>query len=95
MGTGFAEEPMGARILVRLLSCICALGVVHAAAAQPRTRHFADIDRITCAEGAERYLPGDYYFCSANRALQAGDTLVLSGRPDALARAEARLLGGQ
>jgi CPA2 family monovalent cation:H+ antiporter-2 len=26
--------------------------------------------------------------------LQAGDTLVLSGKPDALARAEARLLGG-
>jgi K+/H+ antiporter YhaU regulatory subunit KhtT len=30
----------------------------------------------------------------ADVVLQAGDTLVLSGRPDALARAEARLLQG-
>lgn len=64
---------MGARILIRLLSCICTLGVVQAAAAQSRQGHFADIERINCAEGAERYLPGDYYFCTANKALQAGN----------------------
>lgn len=57
-----------------LLSCICMLAVVQAARAQPRsTRHFNDIGRIACAEGAERYLPGDYYFCAANKAVQEGD----------------------
>lgn len=30
--------------------------------------------RIACAVGTERYLPGDYYFCAANKALQAGHT---------------------
>lgn len=59
-----------------LLSSICLLGVAlaaPAAAAQAREAHFGDIGRIVCAEGAERYLPGDYYFCAANKALQAGD----------------------
>ena len=64
---------MGARALGCLLSCICALAVVQAAPAQPRPGHFGDIGRIACAEGAERYLPGDYYFCAANKALQEGD----------------------
>ena len=60
-----------------LLSCICALAVVQAALAQPAQapqKHFSDIGRINCAEGSERYLPGDYYFCAANKALQAGNT---------------------
>ena len=56
-----------------LLSCICALSVIRAASAQPTQQHFTDIERINCAEGAERYLPGDYYFCAANKALQAGN----------------------
>jgi hypothetical protein len=47
--------------------------VAQAASAQARVRHFDDIGRIACAEGAERYLPGDYYFCAANKALQAGN----------------------
>lgn len=64
---------MGARILGRLLSCICVLAVAQAGHAQPRPGHFGDIGRIACAEGAERYLPGDYYFCAANKALQAGN----------------------
>ena len=63
---------VGARILSRLLSCICALVVAQASQAQPRPDHFGDIGRIACAVGAERYLPGDYYFCAANKALQAG-----------------------
>lgn len=63
---------MGARILGRLLSCICALALAQAASAQSRPGHFDDIGRIVCADGAERYLPGDYYFCAANKALQAG-----------------------
>lgn len=42
--------------------------------AQEKNGHFADIKRILCAEGAERYLPGDYYFCAGNKALQAGNT---------------------
>ena len=66
---------MGARIVGRLLSCIFALAVAQAASAQSQPRHFDDIGRILCAEGAERYLPGDYYFCAANRALQAGDAM--------------------
>ena len=65
---------MGARVVGHLLSCICALAVAQAASAQSRPRHFDDIGRILCAEGAERYLPGDYYFCAANKALQAGKT---------------------
>ena len=56
-----------------LLSSICLLVVALAADAQPRGAHFGDIGRIVCAEGAERYLPGDYYFCAANKALQAGN----------------------
>ena len=63
---------MGARVVGHLLSCICALAVAQAASAQSRQRHFDDIGRILCAEGTERYLPGDYYFCAANKALQAG-----------------------
>ena len=63
---------MSARILGPLLSCICALLVAQGVAAQARRGHFDDIGRILCAEGAERYLPGDYYFCAANKALQAG-----------------------
>jgi FOG: TPR repeat, SEL1 subfamily len=65
---------MSARILGGLLSCICALAVAQAASAQSRPRYFDDIGRIDCAEGTERYLPGDYYFCSANKAMQAGNT---------------------
>lgn len=42
--------------------------------AQEKNGHFADIKRILCAEGAERYLPGDYYFCAGNKALQGGNT---------------------
>lgn len=64
---------MGARALVCLLSCICASSAVQVATAQSRPVHFADIGRISCAEGAERYLPGDYYFCAANKALREGD----------------------
>ena len=64
---------MCARIVGCLLSCICALAFAQAASAQSRPGHFGDIGRIVCAEGAERYLPGDYYFCAANRALQAGN----------------------
>jgi hypothetical protein len=64
---------MGARWICGLLSSICALAVLPAPAAQPAPRYFTDIGRIVCAEGAERYLPGDYYFCAANKALQAGD----------------------
>lgn len=63
---------MSARILGGLLSCICALAAAQAASAQSRPRHFEDFGRILCAEGTERYLPGDYYFCAANKALQAG-----------------------
>lgn len=63
---------MSARILGHLLSCICALAVAQVASAQSQPRHFGDIGRILCAEGTERYLPGDYYFCAANKALQAG-----------------------
>ena len=64
---------MGARIVVFLLSCICASVAAQGTASPSRPGHFADIERINCAEGAERYLPGDYYFCAANKALQAGD----------------------
>ena len=60
---------MRARTLFVLLSCILPITV----SAQARQRHFADIGRIECASGAERYLPGDYYFCTANKALQAGN----------------------
>ena len=74
MGEGLLEKPMGARAWCRLLSCICALAVAQIASAQPRPGHFGDIGRIVCAEGAQRYLPGDYYFCAANKALQAGNT---------------------
>lgn len=59
-----------------LLSSICLLVVAFApfvATGQPRNAHFGDIGRIVCAEGAERYLPGDHYFCAANKALQAGN----------------------
>jgi hypothetical protein len=63
---------MGARIQGCLLSGICALAVAQAASAQTPPRHFEDIGRILCAEGTERFLPGDYYFCTANKALQAG-----------------------
>ncbi|MEF9978308.1 MAG: hypothetical protein RR969_09210 [Thermomonas sp.] len=49
------------------------LAVAQVATAQSRPNHFGDIGRIACAEGAERYLPGDYYFCTANKALQAGN----------------------
>ena len=63
---------MGTRILGRLLSCIWAVAAVQSASAQAPPRHFDDIGRIVCAEGAEPYLPGDYYFCAANKALQAG-----------------------
>ena len=65
---------MGTRVADPLLSCICALAAAQAASAQTRPRHFDDIGRIVCAEGAERYLPGDYYFCAANKALQAGNS---------------------
>jgi hypothetical protein len=64
---------MGAGFVGCLLSCICALVVVQTASAQSRPRHFNDLGRIVCAEGAERYLPGDYYFCAANKALRAGN----------------------
>lgn len=64
---------MGTRTAGRLLSCICALAVVPSVQAQSRAGHFDDIGRIACAEGAERYLPGDYYFCAANKALQSGN----------------------
>lgn len=43
------------------------------ARAQEKNGHFADIKRILCADGAERYLPGDYYFCAGNKALQGGN----------------------
>ena len=65
---------MGTRVAGPLLSCICALAAAQAASAQTRPRHFDDIGRIVCAQGAERYLPGDYYFCAANKALQAGNS---------------------
>ena len=64
---------MGARIVVFLLSCICASVAAQGTASPSRPGHFADIERINCAEGAERYLPGDYYFCAANKALQEGN----------------------
>ena len=64
---------MGTRVFGFLLSCICAFAAVQDAPAQPRPGHFGDIGRIACAEGAERYLPGDYYFCAANKALQEGN----------------------
>lgn len=64
---------MGARTRGCLLSCIFLFAAAPSPAAQPRQGHFADIGRIVCAEGAERYLPGDYYFCRANKALQAGN----------------------
>ena len=67
---------MGAWPCRALLSSICLLAVALAAFAatgQQRGAHFGDIGRIVCAEGAERYLPGDYYFCTANKALQAGN----------------------
>jgi hypothetical protein len=67
---------MGARPYRGLLSSICLLVVALApvvATGQPRDAHFGGIGRIVCAEGAERYLPGDYYFCAANKALQAGN----------------------
>lgn len=64
---------MGARTLLCLLSCICASAAVQVAGAQSRAGHFADIERIACAAGAERYLPGDYYFCAGNKALQEGN----------------------
>ena len=60
---------------VLFLSLLC-LGMAFppapAAAAQPKQDPFGDIGRILCVEGTERYLPGDYYFCAANKALQAG-----------------------
>jgi hypothetical protein len=67
---------MSARPYRGLLSSICLLVVALApvvATGQPRDAHFGGIGRIVCAEGAERYLPGDYYFCAANKALQAGN----------------------
>lgn len=35
---------------------------------------FPGHDRIYCVAATERYLPGDYYFCSGNQALQDGKT---------------------
>lgn len=64
---------MGTRETWTALSCICALAAAPVAAGQAPARPFSDIGRIVCAEGAERYLPGDYYFCAANKALQLGD----------------------
>lgn len=65
---------MGARILAWLSCCIFTLATTSAARAQGRPDHFAGVGRIACAEGARRYLPGDYYFCVANKALKAGDS---------------------
>ena len=65
---------MSARSVSCLLCCICALAMAQVAPAQSRPRHFEDIGRIACAEGTERYLPGDYYFCAANKAMQASNT---------------------
>jgi len=56
----------------KLLCCACLLVAASIASAQPTQRYFDDIGRIYCVEGAERYLPGDYYFCVANKALQQG-----------------------
>ena len=53
-----------------LLACMAAVCAMPCAAQS--AGHFADIGQIACAEGAERYLPGEYYFCAANKALQAG-----------------------
>ena len=58
-------------LLLSLLWVGMALPPAPAAAAQPQDP-FGDIGRIQCMEGAERYLPGDYYFCAANKALQLG-----------------------
>ena len=64
---------MDARILSSLVAPMLALALAGPVAAQSLPGHFDDIGQIFCAEGAERYLPGDYYFCAANKALQAGN----------------------
>jgi len=58
---------------VLLLSLLYAsIALAPATAAQPKQDPFGDIGQILCVEGTERFLPGDYYFCAANKALQAG-----------------------
>lgn len=58
----------------RIVTCCAMLAATFAGAhAQEKNAHFSDIGRIACAESAERYLPGDYYFCAGNKALQGGN----------------------
>lgn len=64
---------MGGLRLTLLLFVLVVPGISGPASGQARPGHFSDIEHIACAEGAERYLPGDYYFCAANKALQAGN----------------------
>ena len=64
---------MAGRFLPCLAIAACGLLAALPWPAHAQSRAFDDIPRIVCAEGIEPYLPGDYYFCAANKALQAGD----------------------
>lgn len=64
---------MAGRFLPFLAIAACGLLAALPWPAHAQSRAFDDIPRIVCAEGIEPYLPGDYYFCAANKALQAGD----------------------
>ena len=64
---------MDGRFLPRLAVAASGLLALLPGPAHAQSLAFEDIPRIVCAEGIEPYLPGDYYFCAANKALQAGD----------------------
>lgn len=64
---------MDGRFLPRLAVAASGLLALLPGPAHAQSRDFDDIPRIVCAEGIEPYLPGDYYFCTANKALQAGN----------------------
>lgn len=77
---------MDGRCLPCLVVAATALLALLPAPAHAQSRDFDDIPRIVCAEGIEPYLPGDYYFCAANKALQAGNP----GKAVAMYRESAR-----
>lgn len=77
---------MDGRCLPCLVVAATALLALLSGPAHAQSRDFDDIPRIVCAEGIEPYLPGDYYFCAANKALQAGNP----GKAVAMYRESAR-----
>ena len=77
---------MDGRCLTCLVVAATSLLALLPGPANAQARPFDDIPRIVCADGIEPYLPGDYYFCAANKALQAGNP----GKAVAMYRESAR-----